>query len=121
MHEHVEEISDVFMNVLAANMQRAEREKNEPLLERFEMIYDEVMALVEQGLPPEVQLINDLLRADYPDGTREILKQRQAEITPEVMELMEAMAAEMTQREGAASVDTVKRLRDVRTQAMLMV
>ncbi len=56
------------MSVLAANMQRAEQEHNEALLEHFEIVYDEVMFMVEDGLPTEVQLIDNLLRAPYPDG-----------------------------------------------------
>ncbi len=111
------------MSVLAANMQRAEQEHNEALLERFEMVYDEVMFMVEDGLPPEVQLINNLLRTPYPDGTRELLLEHRAEVTPEVLELMNAMAAEMAQREGESAeyANTAKRLKDIRTQAMLMV
>ena len=121
--ERIDEIDDVFMSVLAANMERAEREHNAVLLERFEMVYDEVMFMVEDGLPPEVQLINNLLRAPYPDGTREFLLEHRAEMTPEVLELMNAMAADMAQRESESPefANTAKRLRDVRTQAMLMV
>ena len=121
--ERLDEIDDVFMSVLAANMQRAEQAHNEALLERFEMVYDEVMFMVEDGLPPEVQLINNLLRAPYPDGTREFLLEHQAEMTPEVLELMNTMAAEMAQRadESPEFANTAKRLKDIRTQAMLMV
>ncbi len=44
-------------------------------------------------------------------------------MTPEVLELMNVMAAEMAQREGESPefANTAKRLRDIRTQAMLMV
>ena len=111
------------MNVLAANMQRAEQEKDEALAERFEMVYDEIMALIQAGLPPEVQLINALLRAPYPDGTRELLNEYRAEITPELLTLIEQMAADMAQRteESEEFAKTAKRLRDIRTQAMLLV
>jgi hypothetical protein len=123
VRDHMDAIDDVFMSVLAANMQRAEKENNEALLERFAMIYDEVMTMVEDGLPPEVQLINDLLQAPYPDGTRALLQEHRAEITPEVLDLMNAMATEMGQREGESAefAETAKRLKDIRTQAMLMV
>jgi len=123
VHEHADQISDIFMSVLAANMERAEREKNTALLQRFQMVYDEVLSLVEEGLPPEVQLINELLRAPYPDGTRELLNQYREEVTPEVLDLMERMAADMAERkeEDGGFAETAKRLRDIRTQAMLMV
>jgi hypothetical protein len=123
VHERIGEIDDMFMSVLAANMQRAEKENNAELLERFEMVYDEVMSLIEAGLPPEVQIINELLRAPYPDGTRALLQEYRAEITPEVLDLMNAMAEDMAQRADDSSefANTAKRLKDIRTQAMLMV
>ncbi len=123
VHERIDEIDDTFMSVLAANMQRAEQENNEALLERFEMVYDEVMSMIEAGLPPEVQLINELLRAPYPEGTRDLLEANRAEMTPEVLELMNSMAADMAQRadESPEFATTAKRLKDIRTQAMLMV
>jgi CpXC protein len=121
--ERIDEIDDVFMSVLAANMQRAEKENNEALMERFEMVYDEVMSMIEAGLPPEVQLINEILRAPYPDGTRELLLEHRAEMTPKMLDLMSAMAEDMAQRsdESAEFANTAKRLKDIRTQAMLMV
>lgn len=123
VREHADELSDLFMAVLSANMERAERENDEALMEHFGMIYDEVMALVEEGLPPEVQLINALLRAPYPDGTRELLNEYRAEITPELLTLIEQMAADMAQRteESEEFAKTAKRLRDIRTQAMLLI
>lgn len=121
VHEHADEIDDLFMSVLSMNIQEAERQGDKDLLATFEMIYDEVMALVEAGLPPEMQLINELLRTSYPDGTRALLSEHRAEVTPELLELVGQMADEMVQREDPEAAETAKRLRDIRSQAMLMV
>jgi predicted trehalose synthase len=121
VREHAAEIDDTFMAVLSANMREAERRKSRAAFDRMTMIYEEIMAMYEEGMPPEVQLINDLLRAPYPTGTRDLLKEHQAEITPEVLELMERLADDMLQREDPESSQTAKRLRDIRAQAMLLV
>jgi hypothetical protein len=121
VREHAAEIDDVFLAVLSANMQEAERRGAKAAVERMAMIYDEIMAMMEESMPPEVQLINDLLRAPYPDGTRALLQEHRAEITPEVIELMGHLADDMEQREGSESGQTAKRLRDIRAQAMLLV
>ncbi len=121
VHEHAEAIDDLFMSVLSMNIQEAERQGDKDLLAVFEMVYDEVMALVEAGLPPEVQLINELLRASYPDGTRALLSEHRAEVTSELLELVGQMADDMAQREDPEAAETAKRLRDIRSQAMLMV
>lgn len=121
VHEHTDAIDDLFMSVLSMNMQEAERKGDKDLLAVFEMIYDEVMGLVEAGLPPEVQFISDLLHASYPDGTRALLGEHRAEVTPELLDLIGEMADDMARREDGEAAETAKRLRDIRAQAMLMV
>lgn len=121
VHDHADAIDELFMSVLSMNMEQAERKGDKDLLVVFEMIYDEVMTLVEAGLPPEVQLINDLLRSPYPDGTRALLSEHRDAVTPELLELIGQMADDMAQRADSEAAETAKRLRDIRAQAMLMV
>ncbi|MCX7671153.1 MAG: hypothetical protein N2439_13920 [Anaerolineae bacterium] len=121
VREHADEIDDVFMAVLQANMREAERRNARAALERMNVIYDEIMSLYEESMPPEVQLINDLLQESYPDGTRALLQERRQEITPEVLDLMEQLAEEMGQRGTEEFAQTAKRLRDIKAQATLLV
>jgi hypothetical protein len=118
LREHADEISEVFMSVLALNIQEAERRKAGEALRRLQMIWEEIMSIVEEGMPEEVQLINQLMRARYPDQTREMLKQVQDQVTPDFLSLMDQLAADMEAREDK---EAAKRLRDIRTQAMLLV
>lgn len=120
-HEHIAELDDLFMNVLALNMEQAEQRKDAELMGRLEMVYDEIMNMVEESMPPEVRLINDLLSAPYPEGTRALLKEHQAELTPEVLDFMQRTADSFAQQEDPQAAETAKRLRDIRAQAMLMV
>ncbi len=120
VQEHMAEIDEVFMNVLAANMQKAQQEKNESLFERLAMVYDEVMGMIQQGLPPEVQFVDALLNEEYPEGTRAMLQENREVLTPEVLDLMDQMSKELAQREDDEAKETAKRLRDIRTQAMLL-
>lgn len=121
VREHVDEINDTFMAVLSANMQEAERRGSKAALERMATIYDEIMGMLQEEMPPEVQLVNELLSAPYPDGTRELLKQHQAELTPEVLEIIDRLAEQMGQRADPDSVETAKRLSDIKAQAALLV
>jgi hypothetical protein len=129
VRDHIAELDETFMALLSVNMQNAERQGRKDVLQRLMMIYDEIMAVLEEGLPPEVQLVNELLRAPYPDGTRALLRERQAEVTPEVLQLMDDLAEQAKGRaesgepgrEGPDGVDVAKRLRDIKSQAMLLV
>ncbi len=119
--EHIDELDDVFMNVLAANIQRASENKDQALLARLQMIYVTVMDLIQDSYPPEIQLINELMEESFPEGTRQLLQERREEFTPEVLDIMGKMADEIARREDPESAEVAKRLRDVRAQAMLMV
>jgi hypothetical protein len=50
-----------------------------------------------------------------------MLKENQAELTPDTLELMSQLAEEFEQRDSSEGRETAKRLRDIRTQAMLLV
>ncbi len=121
VREHADEIDDVFIAVLTANMQEAERRHARAALERMSVIYDEIMTIYEESMPPAMQLINDLLEAPYPEGTRQMLQERRQEITPDVLELMDELAANMAQRGTDEWAQTAKRLRDIKAQATLLI
>ncbi len=119
VRERAAEMDEAFMTVLSLNLQEAQKQNARGVVERLEIINDEMSAMVEESLPPEMRLINDLLRARYPDGTRALLKQHQPELTSEFLALMAEMADELGEREESG--ETAKRLRDIRAQAMLVV
>jgi hypothetical protein len=121
LHERADEIDDMFMTVLTRNMQAAEQKGDQQLLSRLAMVYDEVMSMMQAGAPPEVQFINELVMAPYPDGTRKLLQENRDAISPELVDLIGQMADQMAEDEGDEAAEMVKRLRDIRAQAQLMI
>ncbi len=119
--EHADQIDDMFMSVLTRNMQAAEQKGDQSLLQRLAMVYEEIMNLMQAGAPPEVQFINELVMAPYPDGTRELLQENREIVTPELVDLIAQMADQMAEDEGDEAAEMVKRLRDIRAQAQLMI
>jgi hypothetical protein len=121
VREHADEIDDMFMSVLTRNMQAAEQKGDQSLLQRLAMVYEEIMNLMQAGAPPEVQFINELVIAPYPDGTRQLLQENREDVTPELLDLIGQMADQMSEEEGEDAAEMVKRLRDIRAQAQLMI
>lgn len=121
VRDHVDELDDMFMSVLTRNMQTAEEKGDQALLSRLAMVYEEIMNLMQAGAPPEVQFINELVMAAYPDGTRQLLQENRDVVTPELVDLIGQMAAQMAEDEGEDAAEMVKRLRDIRAQAQLMI
>jgi hypothetical protein len=118
VREHLDEIDDVFMSVLSMNLQEAQRRGARDAFQRLQLIWQEIMGVIEEGMPPELRFINELLRAPYPDRTRAMLKERQALVTPELLQLMDQLADDLTERNDS---EAAKRLRDIKTQATLLV
>jgi hypothetical protein len=118
VRQRAEEIDNVFMSVLSLNLQEAERRGAKEAQQRLQAIWREILSVVEEEMPPEIRLINELLRAQYPDATRALLKQRQGEVTSELLSLMDRLAEDLVERNDP---DAAKRLRDIKAQAMLLV
>jgi hypothetical protein len=118
LREHADQVDDVFMAVLSLNIQEAEKQAAHEAMARLEMIYDEILVMAEENMPPEVRLINELMRAPYPDGTRALLKEHQGELSSQVMSLMDELSQQLAERDDS---EAAKRLKDIKTQAMLLV
>jgi hypothetical protein len=121
VREHADEIDDTFMRVLSLNLQDAQRKGSREAVQLLAMVYEEVMRMVQEGMPPEMRFVNSLLQASYPDETRALLQENKGMVTSEVLGLMDRMAADIEGRGGDESAETAKRLRDIRSQAMLLV
>jgi hypothetical protein len=126
VRDNIQLIDEVFLSVLSLNLQEAERRGAKDAVEILSMVFDEINAVAEEGLPPEMRLINDLLGASYPEETRALLHERQADITPEFLALLDELAKSLAAREDQdedemqEALETAKRLRDIRGQATLL-
>lgn len=110
-------IDQNFLAVLAANLQEAERRGAKAAVKRLQQVWDAAVGLMQEEAPPEIALINELLNAEYPGGTRQLLSQNRDLISDELIAAM-ADLADQLDAEGAPEV--ASRLRQIRSQAQLM-
>ena len=120
VHDHMDEIGDVFLSVLQANIQEAEKRGAKDALAALEAINDEIMAVAARSLPPEMQLLNALLAAPYPEGTRQLLLEEREQITPEFLAILDEFISGMDENEDPTAARMIKRLRDIKGQAALL-
>ena len=118
LQENWDRVDDAFMQVLEMNLEAAMQRGNRPVANRLNAIMQTIMQQMQSAQPPEVQFINELLTTEYPSGTRKLLVERRAELTPDFLAALDEVAGMMVQQ-GQAEV--AKRLRDVRGQAALVV
>lgn len=110
MREHLDEISEAFFVVLSANLNAAEREGQQEWAAKMEHIGDIALRLIQEAAPPEVQLLNQLLAAPYPDGTLQILRENAALVTSELLDTIGLIAEDLVRQGNLPAADKVKKV-----------
>jgi hypothetical protein len=112
--EHLDQIDEAFFAVLSANLQHAETENRDESVQYLQQLANMIVGLLEERLPPDVRLINQLLSAPYPDGTQKLLETQREILTPEFMAALDRLITELEQ---AGGTDSANHMRQVKTQA----
>lgn len=115
--EHAPYIDQNFLSVVSANLQEAEKRGASAAMRRLKEVWDASVEMINQASPPEVQLVNQLLLAEYPGETRKLLAEQRDLVTADFIEALSELAEQM-EAEGAP--DMAARLRQIRSQAKLM-
>lgn len=105
IRNNLERIDELFMGVLDTSLGRAAQLGRTEDMERLQQVGDILTELILESQPPEIQLINRLLSAEYPDGTRALLEENQQLADAKLIEIMRTVGKDFRQkgREEAAA------------------
>lgn len=117
MRSNLEQIDDLFLNALALNLQAAEQAGHADRVYRLEQISDVLMRLIQESQPPEIQFINSLLTADYPDGTQALIQENLQQVDARMLELMQLVEDDLAQ---SGRLELAQRLAEIHKQAALI-
>lgn len=115
--EREEFIDQTFLSLVAANMEEARKRNAGAAVRRLQEVWDAAVELVTSNTAPEVTLLNELLSADYPAGTRQILSENRDLVTADFLDAVEELIAQV-QEDGSEEI--ARRLRQIKSQAQLM-
>jgi hypothetical protein len=76
-----------------------------------------IVEVLQESAPPQIRLINQLLQADYPDETRAMLRENQAQLNEELLSLFDVLANDLAER---GDTETSERLTQIKAQAQLI-
>jgi hypothetical protein len=110
-------IDEFFLNVLGTNMKAAEQSGRVDDAEKLRRISEIIMELIEESQPPEIQFINRLLTAEYPDSTQALLEENRLMIDAELLELMQVVGQDLT---TGGREELGQRLAQIQNQAVAM-
>jgi hypothetical protein len=118
LREHADEIDETFLSFLVANIQQAEKSKAGAAVRRLRAVYDQAVKILQESMPADLQLLNQLLTAPDEATVRSLLKDHRTLVTPEFVESLKPLEAEMRESGRAELADRIKSLR---AQMTLMV
>jgi hypothetical protein len=106
----MEKIDDAFMYLLSASIAKAEQEGQSVHALALRNVQSLIMNEVEQQAPPEIQLMNRLIRAESEEEQRQILADNPQAASPQFLEMVTMVIGEV---EAAGEEALVERLRQV--------
>lgn len=114
-------IDQTVLSLLLANIEEAERRGATAAVKRLNEVWERLTAAMKAAIPPEVQLLYALVEADYPDGTRRILREHKDLVTPQFLQFLEQSIQNLEAEPGddAERRHTIRHLKNVLTQARL--
>ena len=114
VQERLALIDEVFMSILAANIEAAEQAGRSEDVERLQQVGNALMKVIQESQPPEIRFINQLLSAEYPEGTQALLEENEALLQPQLLKVMDMIQEDLVESERE---ELARRLAQVRQQA----
>lgn len=118
VREQLALIDEVFMSVLAANIEAAERDGRAADLQRLQQVGNVLIKVMQESQPPVIQFINQLVTADYPDGTQALLEENEEMLHPELLEVMDMIHEDLVENERE---ELARHLSQIRQQAKALI
>ena len=115
--KHADEIDDVFVNMVQANMQEAQQRNDQELLRAMTGVYQIAMLIMQERQPPEIQMINALVMAKYPEETKRLLEEMAKSVDDRFITIMIQLADRLAQEDrtdlGAKLTQVIVQARDI--------
>ena len=105
-------IDEDFLGLLAANIQAAEQNGATGAARRMRDVYELALKVMQENLPAELRLINELLTAPDPSAARALLKENRELLTPDFSRIRSPdLEGDLRQNGQAELADRIKSLR----------
>ncbi len=118
IRDNLLQIDEFFLNVLGLHLEAAEKAGRKDDVAKLTQISDVIMKLFQESQPPEIQLMSQLLDADYPDGTRALLEENREQVDARLLEVMDLLGQDLATGDQE---EISQQLAQVREQAAAMV
>lgn len=118
IYENLPLVDYTFMQVLSANIQEATRRGDLNASARLKDVYNRVVAILQENMPPELQFVNELLSAPSDAAARELVAQHAGEFGAGLLEAMDAVEEQIAAQGNPALLERLAFVRNETTQVL---
>ncbi len=121
--EMAQMIDERVLDVLLHNLHSARQQGASELAERIQQVLDALQKAIDSTMPPHMALVLDLVAADYPKETKQLLTENKDMIDDDFLALLEVFISDVQQSNSydpKAKEKLSRHLRNVIVQARLV-
>jgi hypothetical protein len=118
IRENLPLVDYTFMQVLSANIQEATRRGDLNASARLKDIYNRVVTILQENMPPELQFVNQLLSAPSEDAARQLVSQYASEFGAGLLEAMDAVEEQIAAQGNPALLERLAYVRNETAQML---
>lgn len=113
VRDHLADIDDLLLALLSANIRQAEAQGQVERAAKHREVWEAIVGVLEEAMPPHIRLINRLLNTEREQERQALMEEQDALITPEFLELMEAVTTDLAER---GQPEAAERLRSAQAE-----
>jgi hypothetical protein len=95
--ENLHQIDDAFMYYLASRIAQADQQGQTALMQQLQSVHTQIVQAAEAEVPPEIQLLNDLLEAESEAECGHILADHPEMISAEILQVLDVVQNQVRQ------------------------
>ncbi|MCE5258158.1 MAG: CpXC domain-containing protein [Chloroflexi bacterium] len=120
LRENRQGINEIVLSTAARLRAVAQSSGREARAKQLQTIVEKSLDILENDLPPEAKLINQLMRADYPEATNRILEEHRAMLTDGFVALVDKYIESLNGSDRGKLAEHLQQVRDQITAKRLI-
>lgn len=117
MEQRSDELNEVFLAVLASNIEQAQQKNATFAVKRLQAIYTGAMSILQENLPPELKLMNQLVSTHDEKEVRRLLQENREILSQEWVDNLREMEERFRAENNR---ELASRLKSIRIQAAML-
>ena len=112
-----ESVNEMFLAVLASNIEQAQEKNAEFAVKRLRSVYDMAVGILQEQLPPDLRLLNQLVSTPDEGEVRRLLQANRSLLSKEFVESLRGLEERFR---GEKNDQLAGRIKSIRLQAAML-